>query len=113
MAIQNWSDDITVVDLADDPQFTEDMAALADALAAKPTHVVLNFSTVSFLNSSNISRLLRLRKQMISADRRLILVGVNDSVAGVFQVTGLEKIFEFSPDMATALALVQLSEPQG
>ena len=54
MAIQNWSDDITVVELADDPQFTEEMTALADALAAKPTHVVLNFSTVSFLNSSNI-----------------------------------------------------------
>jgi len=65
---------------------------------------------VSFLNSSNIARLLRLRKQLANADRRLIICGVNDQVWGVFLVTGLDKIFEFTNDVATALAAMQLAE---
>ena len=32
MAIQEWSDDIIVADLADDPQFTDEISALMDKL---------------------------------------------------------------------------------
>jgi len=109
MTIQNWSDDIVVAELADDPQFTDEMASLADLLTDKPVNVVLNLGAVNFLNSSNISRLLRLRKQMLSNGRRLILCAVNNQVGGVFVVTGLDKIFEFTKDLATALAKMQLS----
>ena len=113
MAIQNWSEDITVAELADDPQFTDELSTLADVLAERPANVVLNLGTVSYLNSSNIARLLRLRKQMTNANRRLILCGVNNQVWGVFLVTGLDKIFEFTNDVATALAMMQLGPDQG
>ncbi len=113
MTIQEWSDDIVVAELADDPEFTDEMAALADLLAGKPVNVVLNLGPVSFLNSSNISRLLRLRKQMLTNGRRLILCAANNQVGGVFVVTGLDKIFEFTQDVATALAKVQLSDAEG
>lgn len=109
MAIQKWSDSITVVDLTDDPQFTEDLSALAEAFQARPTDVVLNFSAVGFINSSNLSRLLRVRKLLSTQGARMVLCGVNSHVAGVFQVTGLDKIFTFTQDMATALAGLQLS----
>ncbi|MFZ1989656.1 MAG: STAS domain-containing protein [Alphaproteobacteria bacterium] len=113
MAVQEWSDSITVVDLADDPQFTDDLTALAEALAAEPVDVVLNFSTVGFVNSSNLARLLRLRKQLITHGRQLILCGVNTHVHGVFHMTGLDRLFKSTQDMATALATLQLSSPQG
>jgi len=109
MAIQEWSENITVVELSEDPQFTDEMAALMDRLAGNPTDVVLNFGAVGFINSSNISRLLRLRKAMITNQRRLILCNVNSQVWGVFLVTGLDKIFEFVDDTATALATIQLA----
>jgi anti-anti-sigma factor len=112
MTIQNWSDDIIVAELADDPQFADEMAALAEMLSGKSANVVLNMQAVTFLNSSNISRLLRLRKQMLSAARRLIICGIGDQVGGVFAVTGLDKIFEFTNDVATALAKTQLGEGQ-
>jgi anti-anti-sigma factor len=112
MTIQNWSDDITVAEMADDPQFADEMAALAEMLSAKGANVVLNVQAVTFLNSSNISSLLRLRKQMLSTGRRLIISGANDQVGGVFVVTGLDKIFEFTSDVATALAKMQLGEGQ-
>ncbi len=113
MGIQKWSDKITVVELADDPQFAEDLSSLMDALADEPTDVVLNLSAVTFINSSNVSRLLRLRKLMQSSQRRLILSGVNSQVWGIFLVTGLDKIYEFINDVSSALATLQMSAQTG
>jgi anti-anti-sigma factor len=109
MSIQKWSDDITVVELGDDPQFSDDLTGLMDVLAGKPADVVLNFVAVNFINSSNVARLLRVRKATLAAERRLVLCGVNTQVWSVFMVTGLDKIFEFTNDIATALATVQLN----
>ena len=108
MAIQNWSDEITVVELADDPQFSDELTSITEMLESEPTSVVLNFSAVGFINSSNIAKLLRLRKAALAAERRMIICGVNADVWGVFKVTGLDKIFSFTNDMATALAKLQL-----
>ena len=109
MPIQKWSDEIMVVELGDDPQFSEELTSLMEALEAKAGDVVLNFGAVSFINSSNIAKLLRLRKQMISSGRRLILCDVNTQVWGVFLMTGLDKIFEFINDISAALAAIQLA----
>ena len=108
MGIQKWSDEITVVELSDDPQFTDDMTALMDEMESSATDVVLNFSAVGFINSSNVAKLLRLRKVLVAAGRRLILCDVNTQVWGVFLVTGLDKIYEVTNDVSTALATLQL-----
>ena len=115
MAIQKWSDSITVVELCGEPQFSDELTTLLEVQEQTPSDVVVNFSAVSFINSSNVAKLLRLRKQLMSTDRRLILCGVNAQVWGVFLVTGLDKIFEFTNDISTALATLQMSggqEPQ-
>ena len=113
MGIQQWSDEITVVDLSDDPQFSEDMNALLEQLEHRPGDVVLNFGSVGFINSSNVAKLLRLRKNLISSERQLVFCDVNTQVWGVFLVTGLDKIFEFTKDVSTALATVQLTNGAG
>src|SRR5580765_4366238 len=109
MPLEKWSDKVNVLHLADDPQFSEDIAALDDQLAIKPADAILDLSAVHFVNSSNISRLLRRRKQMISHDRRLVVCGVSAQVWGTFLVTGLDKVFEFSESVSTALAKLQLA----
>jgi len=108
MTIQNWSDNITIVELHDDPQFTEDLDGLMDSVESNPTDVVLNFAAVGFINSSNVAKLLRIRKVMLAVDRRLVLCDVNAQVWGIFLVTGLDKIFEFTSDVAIALATLQM-----
>jgi len=108
MAIQKWSDEITVVELGDDPQFTEDLDGFMDSVESNATDVVLNFAAVGFINSSNVAKLLRIRKVMLAVDRRLVLCDVNSQVWGIFLVTGLEKIFEFTSDVAIALASLQM-----
>jgi len=109
VSIENWSDQIIVVELQDDPTFTDDMNALMDQLKERGDQdVVLNFSAVNYINSSNIAKLLKIRKTLISHKRRLVLCGIDTSVWGLFLVTGLDKVFAFADDVANALASVQI-----
>jgi len=110
MPVEEWSDDITLVRLVDDPQFTDDLELLEQQMndgKRKPC-AVLDFSGVRFVNSSNIASLLRVRKRITTTDGRLVLCGVRTQVWGSFLVTGLDKIFQFVDDVPTALASVQL-----
>ena len=109
MPLEKWSEKVNVLHLADDPQFSEDFVALDENLKGKPADVVLDFSSVHFINSSNISKLLKLRKQMITRDRRLVISCVSSQVWGAFVVTGLDKIFEFSQSVPTALSTLKSS----
>ncbi len=113
MGIQKWSDEITVVELSDSPQFADDMTALLDHLDDTATDVVLNFAGVGFINSSDVAKLLRVRKKMISLGRRLMICDASSQVCGIFNVTGLEKMFEFTNDIATALTAIQLANGVG
>jgi len=110
MPIKNWSEDILLAELQDDPNFSDDVNALLDQLDSKPEqNVVLDFSSVSFLNSSNIAKLLKLRKTVtINNQRKLKLCGINTHVWGVFLVTGLDNVFEYADDVASGLASIQL-----
>lgn len=109
MSIENWSESIVVVELQDDPGFTDDMSTLLDQLnTRKGVNVVLNFTGVSYLNSSNIAKLLKLRRQLVSEKRRLVMCGIDTTVWGLFLVTGLDKVFEFADNVATGLASVQI-----
>ena len=109
MSIENWSENILVVELQDDPAFTDDVAGLLDQLDTQSdVDVVLNFSGVNYLNSSNIAKLLKLRKKLIAGKRKLVLCGIDTNVWGLFLVTGLDKVFDSEPNVSTALASVQL-----
>src|SRR5262245_9860831 len=110
MPIEKWSDQVSVVHLADDPQFTEDLQALEDQASQHATGAVLDFAAVHFINSSNIAKLLKIRKQMSSTEKRLILCGITTQVWGAFLVTGLDKVFEFSDNVPTALATMQIEQ---
>src|SRR4051794_18539667 len=96
MPIQKWSENVSVVHLGDDPQFSDDLNSLDDQLAQQAQGIVLDFAAVHFINSSAIARLLKLRKQIQSADQRMVLCGMSTQVWGTFLVTGLDKLFECS-----------------
>ncbi len=112
MGIKDWSENIVLADLQDDPQFSDDLNALSDLVQKrKGCDVVLDMSGVSYLNSSNIAKLLRLRK-ILQSDYtgRLKLCALNTGIWGVLLVTGLDKIFEFCDDVPTGLASLQLEK---
>jgi len=108
MSIENWSEQIALVELENEPAFSEDMQNIGDHVATHKTHVVLNLSNVSMINSSNVAQMLRLRKQLIEADLKLRLTGINDKIETVLGVMGLDKVFETAADVPSALAGLQL-----
>jgi len=112
MPIENWSENVLLVELGDDPQFTDDMTALLETVEERAdVDVVLSFQAITFLNSSNIAKLLKLRKLLvINRRRKLKLCSISTHVWGVFLVTGLDKIFEVHDDIATGLASLQLTD---
>jgi anti-anti-sigma factor len=111
MSLQKWSENILLVDLQNEPQFSDDLNALFDTLEqGEKMNVALNFADVTYVNSSNIAKMLKLRKLVAGKGGRLILCGVNTHVWGVFLVTGLDKIFAFADDLLTGLAGLQLTE---
>ena len=114
MSVERWSDDILIAELQDDPALSDDLTTLLHQLTddAK-VHVALNLASVGYLNSSNIAKLLKVRKQVVAAGRRLVLCGISANVWGVFLVTGLDKVFDFTDDVATSLASLQLDEHAG
>jgi anti-anti-sigma factor len=112
MAIEDWSERVIIAHLAPEPQFSDDVQTIAQRVAANPRQprdVVLDFAALRFVNSSQIAQLLKLRKDLSAAGMRLVLCGVDAQVWGSFLVTGLDKIFEFSDAVPTALATLQLS----
>ena len=95
--------------MADDPQFSEDLQSIDEAPSLQAWDIVLDFAAVGFVNSSNLARLLRLRKQMQARHRRLMICGISNQVWGTFLVTGLDKVFEFTDNVPTALATLQMA----
>jgi len=110
MSIQQWSENIILADLENDPQFTDDMNNLLEMVENRnDVDVILDFRDVEFLNSSNIAKLLKLRKQVtINNNRQLKLCGISSHIWGVFLVTGLDKIFNFADEVSSALTDLQI-----
>lgn len=112
--LNDWSDDIVVVELAEDPQLSDDLTAIIDRVAESDRdavpHVVLNLALVGYIKSSNLAQLIRLRKLLNEAHRSLRLCSVDSRVWQVMTVTGLDKLFDVSPDPMTALASIQIGE---
>ena len=117
MAI-DWSDNIVLAQLNDEPQLSEELATIHDRLQESASergdtpHVVLDFAQVSYINSSNIAQLLRLSKALTASGRSMCLSALSDEVWSVMMVTGLDKVFRFAPDTMSALAGLQLDDPQ-
>ncbi|MEI7658670.1 MAG: STAS domain-containing protein [Phycisphaerae bacterium] len=112
----HWSDDITVCELADEPALSEELSGLASLIEQAPeraAHVVLDFSQVSYVNSSNLGQLLSLRKALDAHKRTVVLGAVSEQVMSVLRITGLQRVFRFAPDTLTALAMLQLDHARG
>jgi len=111
MPLTQWSDEIIIAEMSDEPAFSDDIGALMQMLSTKEDwspDIIVNMKAVTFLNSSNIAQLLKLRKRVLTGEGRLRICSVADSVWSVILITGLDKVFEFTDDVATSLASLQI-----
>jgi anti-sigma B factor antagonist len=68
------------------------------------SHLVLDLSGVEFVDSTGLGVVVAAAKRARSAGGDVRLCGVSGPVAKVFEVVGLERIFEVFDDVAAAVA---------
>jgi anti-anti-sigma factor len=109
MGIQNWSEDIILVDLPQEPDMGEELKSVTEITRDRgDCDVVVDFSSVDIVTSSSLSKLLKLRKLLADCGHRLVFCSVAAATRGIFTVTGLDGIFEIADDKFVALASLQL-----
>jgi anti-anti-sigma regulatory factor len=109
MGIKNSGEDVIFIDLShEEPQIAERLKKLNEqALASNDRDVVIDFSRVEIITSSDISNLLTLRALLREEGHRLVLCGVSILTKGIFTVAGIETVFEFAEDKQAALVAIQ------
>ena len=111
---EDWSENVYVVQLADEPLLSDELDDLEQRLVDQPRHAVLNCEALTFLNSSNLAQLVRVRKAVSGGDVtraggcRVVLAGLSDDLWQTFEISGLSRIFHRSPNVPLALAELQL-----
>jgi len=109
MGIQNWSDDIILVDLPQEPHLGDELKNITEIVRDRGNcDVVIDFSSVDIVTSSSLSKLLKLRKLLVDCGHRLVFCNVAAATKGIFTVTGLEGVFELVDDKFVALAGLQI-----
>lgn len=113
MSISEWSSVVTVAELQDEPILSDDLTEVIDRVSDcedSPPGVVLSFANVSYLNSSNLARLLELRKTLLDLHGGLRLCELDETLLELFRVTGLNRIFSIDDTMTTALAMINMTD---
>ena len=109
MGIQNWSEEIILVDLPQEPEIGDELQTVTEMVRDRgDCDVVIDFSRVDIVTSSSLSKLLKLRKLLADCGHRLIFCSVAAATKGIFTVTGLDGIFEITDDKFVALASLQM-----
>ena len=109
MGIQNWSEEIVLVDLQQEPQMGDELKAVTETVRDRgDCDVVIDFSDIDIITSSSLSKLLRLRKLLTDCGHKFIFCNVAPATKGIFSVTGLDGVFDLVDDKFVALASLQL-----
>ena len=104
MGIQDWSEDIILVDLPQEPEIEGEIKTVTEMVCDRGNcDVVIDFSGVDIVTSSSLSKLLKLRKMLTDCGHQLVCCSVAAPTKGIFMVTGLDGIFEVADDKFVAL----------
>ena len=106
------SSDVTVVKFVDRKILDEaNIQELAHELYQLVEHdqrpkIVLNFTTVEFLSSAALGKLITFEKKAKRNEAQLILTNIRPEIYEVFAITKLNKLFSIKDDEADALAIL-------
>ena len=84
------------------PSLRHDFRRLVDDDDA--TLVIVDLSAVTFLDSSALGALVGARRRLCAREGRLRIVSPRSPAARIFELTGLDAVFDIYPDRAAALS---------
>lgn len=99
--------DLVVLDLHGDINSFAESAlnrAYAEAEASQPATVLLNFSDVSYINSTGIALIVGLLARARAAGRKLFACGLSEHYVEIFNITRLADFMTLFPDEESVLA---------
>jgi len=70
------------------------------------TRLVLDFTGVQFLFSPALGKLINLKKKVAKAGGQMKFCSVAEHLAETFRITRLDRVFEFEPDVASAIEAI-------
>jgi anti-sigma B factor antagonist len=79
-------------------------AAYAEAGSQSPDTILLNFSDVTFMDTTGIALIVGLLAQARKVRRRLLVYGLSDHYVEIFHITRLADFMRMFPDETSALA---------
>lgn len=84
--------------------------AFSEAEGFNPKTIVLNFSHVSYINSTGIALIVSLLGKARKSQRALAVFGLNDHYLEIFQITRLADFMSIYPDEASARQAALLAQ---
>ncbi|MFI0240242.1 STAS domain-containing protein [Streptomyces sp. NPDC016845] len=78
--------------------------AAVEALAGRVPHLVVDLTSVTFMDSAGLNILLRAHRRAVDAGGWLRLAGVGANVLRILQIVGIDSVIDLYPDAETALA---------
>ena len=79
------------VDLYTAPEFKQQ---LLEVIARGATQVIVDFTSTTFIDSTTLGVLVGGVKRLRPADGRLSLVCSNPNIVKIFEITGLDRVFQ-------------------
>ena len=100
----------TIVALAGEIDLSNHVAlrgALNDLITNGSVDLVLDVTDVSLMVSTGLGALIGTRRRVHAFEGSLAIVLTHDAILRVFQVTGLDKVFDIHPSLSSALGEAQ------
>ena len=99
MGIQNFSEDILLITLPEQPQHGNEIDIVNKLLSdSVDFDVMVDFSKVEMLTSGSICGLMILSKLLQGAERKLVLYNLPSAIQQIFVRTGLVSVFDLADD---------------
>ncbi len=109
MAIEQWSDEIIIVSLPNEPEMADELVSLGNLLAEKENlNVVVDLGGVGDITSESLSKLLKLHQITAQVGRRFVLCNMESETEDIFSATGLAGVFHLTENRFDALATLEM-----
>ena len=89
------------IDLHVSPSVT---ASLNEMIAKKPERLVVDLSEVSYIDSAGLAALIEAMQKVEEYGGKFLLVGLQETVRSIFEISRLDQVFQIFPDAEAALA---------
>ncbi|MEB3267568.1 MAG: STAS domain-containing protein [Leptolyngbya sp.] len=71
------------------------------ALASGTEKLLIDLSSISFVDSSGLGALVMVLKKVRAAEKEMYVCSINDQVRMLFELTSMDRVFEVLPDRSS------------